>query len=321
MREVRRRPPGEACPLIKNGTVAGEDVLRFRNLRLAWAEATAENKIPSHDREWKRRKTELSVREAVEAMGVDNVLGPEKAAATFGLDIESLEIPPVPFSVAEIERAGELGQFLVFRVSKAEDGGQLSMKKMDEVLSWRFETEGKGTVLSATSGWCKNDPFFAAMVPNDGWALVSREVVPGTTSKDYLEQTDELIRYLKEEVFQGRALPQESVAAIEEFQAVRPQIAALIYSDSNWLDGAERLEALKITRLLRPSPVEMMYDEMLAYDHASVRGRSDVRTWTSGRSDMGGFVLAGRAGKEGLFFFEHMPDGGDASLGAVFARR
>ncbi len=310
--------PAKLAPLIKNGTVAGEDVLRFRNLRLAWAEATAENHIPSVDREWKRRRAELAVREAVEAMGAENVLGPEKAAATFGLDLEKIEIPPVPFSRAELERARELGQVLVFRVSKAADGTPLSMKKMGEVLTPRFAAEKKGVVLGDTD-WCKDDPFFKDEAPAAGWALVSCEVVPNTASKNFLQQTEELVRYLRNEAFRGAELPKKYVDAIAQFDAAKAGIATIIKTD--WKKAAEKLEALDITPLLRPSPAEATYDAMLAFDHSGARPLKGVWTWTSRRSSDGPLVFVGYFVPSGLVVGRHAPHALGGDLGAAFARR
>ena len=304
--------------LVRDGTVTAEDRSLVRDLREALTAAMRDNKIPAGDRDWKRRKAELSSREAAEAMGAGNVLGPERAAATFGLDLESLEIPPVPFSVAELERAKELNQFLVFRVSKAADGSPLSMRKMSEVLSPRFKAENKGAVLRNID-WCKDDPFFRDDAPAAGWALVSREVVLNTPSKNFLQQTEELVRYLRDDAFKGRELPQKYLDAIAQFEAAKPGIAAIIGSE--WKKAAERLEALDITSLTRQSPAEAAYDAMLVFDRTGVRHLPGIYTWTSRRSSDGFLVFVGLFDPAGLFVNGLGPGNSSASLGVAFSRR
>ena len=310
--------PAKLAPLVKNGTVSGGDVLLFRNLRLAWTEATAENRVPPHDRGWKRRKAELSVREAAEWMGAENVFGPDAAAATFGTPVESMEIPPVPFSRVELERARDLGQVLVFRVSKAADGSPLSMAKMSEVLAPRFARENKGAVLRNTD-WCKDDPFFRDDAPAHGWALVSREVVPNTASKNFLEQTEELVRYLRNEAFRGAELPKKYVDAIAQFEAAKAGIADIISSD--WKKAAEKLKALDITSLTRQSPAEAAYDAMVTFDRTGVRHLQGIYTWTSRRSSDGRLVCVGFFAPSGIVVVTHAPVDSFSGLGAAFARR
>jgi hypothetical protein len=265
-----------------------------------------------------RRAGETSVREAAEAMRAENFFGPESAAATFGIPLESLEIPPVPFSRAELERARELGQFLVFRVSKAADGKPLSMAKMSEVLAPRFARENKGTVLRNTD-WCKNDPFFRDEAPADGWALVSREVVPNTASKNFLQQAEELVKYLRNEAFRGRELPQRYLDAIAQFEAAKPSIAPIISSD--WQKAAQMLEALDITSLTRQSPAEAAYDAMVTFDRTGVRHLPGIYTWTSRRSAGGFLVCVGHFDSAGLDVDRRAPVSAGGGLGAAFARR
>jgi hypothetical protein len=265
-----------------------------------------------------RRAGETSVREAADAMGAENFYGPERAAATFGLSLESLEIPPVPFSRAELERARELGQFLVFRVSKAADGKPLSMAKMSEVLTPRFARENKGVVLRNTD-WCKNDPFFKDEAPAAGWALVSRDVVPNTASKNFLLQTLELVKYLRNETFKGLDLPKKYVDAIAQFDAAKAGIAVMLSMDRK--KAAEMLEALDVTSLVRQSPAEAAYDAILVYDQTKVRHLPGIYTWTSRRSAGGFLVYVGDFDPDGLLVNGRDPVNSLPSLGAAFARR
>ncbi len=305
-------------PLVLNGSMPMEDVALVKKLRLEMREAMRDNRVPAHERGWRRRGAESSIREALEVMRAENVFGPEAAAATFGLDIDSMDIPPVPFSRAELERARELGQFLVFRVSKAADGTPLSLRKMGEILTPRFAAENKGAVLRNTD-WCKDEPFFKWDAPTAGWALVSREVVPNTASKNFLRQTEELVRYLRNEAFKGAELPKKYADAIAQFDAAKSGIAKMLSTDLQ--KAAEKLESLDITSLTRQSPAEAAYDAMITFDRAGVRHLPGIFTWTSRLSADALFVCVGDFDPGGLDVGGIAPGIPNPSLGASLSRR
>src|SRR3989304_293049 len=76
--------------------------------------------------------------QAKEIFGND-FLGREAVKKAFGIDIPKAEIPAIPFSREDLERARELGQFLILRYNKAPDGQPLSMKKMNDMLEKQFK--------------------------------------------------------------------------------------------------------------------------------------------------------------------------------------
>jgi len=53
---------------------------------------------------------------AIEKLGKENVFGHKEVEKTFGVRLK--EIPEIPFSVEELERAEKMGQMLVLRVDK-----------------------------------------------------------------------------------------------------------------------------------------------------------------------------------------------------------
>ncbi len=100
--------------------------------------------------ELKESKLEGSIKEQIEKaqemMGEKEVMGPSEIKKAFGIEIKESEVPPIPFNEAELERAKELGQFLVLRVNKAQDGQALNMLKMHEILTEDFSKKGAGKV-------------------------------------------------------------------------------------------------------------------------------------------------------------------------------
>ena len=66
----------------------------------------------------------IEFQEARELLGED-LIGPEEIEKTWGVRPE--EIPDIPFSREELERAKEMGQMLLLRVDRTEDGKPMSM--------------------------------------------------------------------------------------------------------------------------------------------------------------------------------------------------
>ena len=50
------------------------------------------------------------------------------------------------------------------------------------------------------------------------WVLKSREIIFDSDNKNYLEQTQVLAKYIKEEVFFNQQMPAEFVEALDEFE-------------------------------------------------------------------------------------------------------
>ena len=57
----------------------------------------------------------------METEGYHGFLGPEAIKAAFGVELSPEEIPPIKFTKEQLERARDLGQFLVLRLDKVKD--------------------------------------------------------------------------------------------------------------------------------------------------------------------------------------------------------
>src|SRR3989339_855277 len=92
----------------------------------------------------------IEFQEAKELLGED-LIGPEEVEKTWGVRPE--EIPDIPFSREELERAKEMGQMLVLRVDRTEDGKPMSLEAMIDIIQKRWDEEGKGKLLYTSDGW------------------------------------------------------------------------------------------------------------------------------------------------------------------------
>jgi hypothetical protein len=266
-----------------------------------------------------RRESEaegVELEHAREILGHD-ILGPEAVEKAFDIKLDPDNVPEIPFSQEDIERAKELGQMLVLRVDQTQDGEPLTMQKMQKLLQDNFYQQGKGKVLNNTVS-CGTDPFFTEETPKTAWALVSKDLIPDSTNKNYFEQTKLLIQYLKDRVFKDQQMPREYQEAIEEFEKQRRDLKKLMGKDLQ--KAAERFEQLKITQLTRHTPVEMLYDMMIAFQNNDERLLPRTETWTSRHSSYGSLVNVGFFGSEGVSVNSWEPDYCDGYIGVSFSR-
>ena len=259
----------------------------------------------------------LTVERAQEIMGAD-FLGPEAVNATFGFSPEA--IPPIPFSVEDLERAKELNQFLILRVDKTADDKPLTMQEINTMLEKKIADEGKGKILYNTD-WYKNEDFFTKDTPRLSWALVSKAEIPNSISKSFLQQTEQIIEYLTNIVFKDVDLdkiPKEYAEAVEEFNSKKAEIAALI--SINWQEAAKQLSELRINQLTRQLPVEAMYDGLMYLQNNNTRLMESKYTWTFRRASDGRLVLFGSADADGADVSDWTPDATHGDLGVAFSR-
>jgi len=203
-----------------------------------------------------------SLETAAEIMG-SNFHGPDAVEKTFGIKIPESEIPAILFSTEDLERAKKLGEILILRTDTAPDGQPLTMGKMDELLENKYK-KGEKRALLITGKSDKGD-FFTEEAPELRWALV-KGVVPDSTNKNYLEQTEILAGYITGTVFKDKDIPEEYTEAIKELEEQKEDIAALMETDQK--KAAELLVNLKINQLARHTPAEIIYD-ILVHDQST----------------------------------------------------
>ncbi|MCX6810002.1 MAG: hypothetical protein NTZ65_04655 [Candidatus Berkelbacteria bacterium] len=239
-------------------------------------------------------ESKVSVEEAKEIMGAD-FLGPEAIGkSSFGPEAVPTELPPILFSPEELEKAKELGQFLILR--------------SDQIPGDKLELPNTKATLGK--------------VPAKRWALVTKEFIPDSTSKNYLDQTEQLVKYLREEVFADKEIPPEYQEAIAEFEAQKEELRPLVISADAavWEPAAERLASLRITSLARRSRDEALYD-LEVYKQANDQYLLPTKyEWTSSRASDGRLVSVGDFESGGVDVYGSGPGSVDPILGVSFSR-
>jgi len=291
--------PGKVPDLIKQGKIK---VVSTPNL-------------PRHEALGRINKTS----EFSEARGImgDEFFGPDEIRTAFGYDIDRSLIPEIPFSAKELEEARRAGnQFLILYMPKTADGKPITMARINEDLTAEFEKDGKGNVLYDTD-WYKDEEFFKTKAPRPAWKLVTKEVIPGSTSHNYLQQTDDIANYASVNI-DNVNLPAGYWGAVGELTAQHHEIEELMSSD--WQEAAKRLAALQINQLFRQTPVEALYADMVYFQNKQERLLETMYAWTNTQMSSGDLVLVGSAGTEGVRVGRWGPDDSNGGVGVVLSR-
>lgn len=260
----------------------------------------------------------------LEKCGEGHFYGPDELTKAFpGLKLGPKDIPDLP-PEDEVERHAALGHTLRLRVSKAPDGSKFTIQKMREVLRESFAQNNDGEVLyNPDSEWKLKSAFYTDEVPEVAWAFTSDEVLPNSTSKNHLEQTQVLVDYVRTTLFKKGQLPQEYQEAIQEFEAQKGQIQSLMGSD--WKEAAGRLANLKINKLTRGNPAETVQDLLVTFGNSDPANRKRLLekmwTWTATQSAGGDFVDVGYFARDGVRVRHDRPDGSNGDLGVVLSRK
>jgi hypothetical protein len=271
----------------------------------------------------------IEFQEARELLGED-LIGPEEIEKTWGVRPE--DVPEIPFSREELERAKEMGQMLVLRVEKTEDGKPMSLEAMIDIIQKRWDKEGKGKLLYTENeykNWKeRTGADFGQKSPRTGWGLVSKELLPQSTSKNYAQQTEVMVAYLKDNVFKDMEIPEEYEEAFQEWEQIKQtdkNIQELLRNPDNpkydWQQAAKELAELKITQLTRESIQETIYDLALYYDKNGKRLLPNVYTWSNSRSTDGRLVSLGAFDAGGVHGGRWTPGRRAGHLGVLLSRR
>lgn len=256
----------------------------------------------------------MELQEAREVLGND-VFGPEKVKAVFGIEMDETPVPEIPYSRQDLEKAKELGEILVLRVNQDPEGQPLTMQKMNEMLQAKFQADGKGKILWQVD-WYANEDFFTKDTPKVEWKLISKDVVPNSTSKNYIEQTRTLRDYLREH---GLVTEEElAECSDEKLQQIREFLE--IDPNNNWKETARQLSELQVNKNHRRIPAEALYDGLLVFGSSNERLLEHRYDWTATTSSDGGLVYFGDADARGAGVRRDGPRISGGNLGVVSVR-
>ncbi len=253
----------------------------------------------------------LSLETACEIIGHKHFFGQENVKQVWGVDVQ--EVPRMPFNEIELKEAAANGMYLILRLNKDQNGQALTAKRMNDLKQAKFTRKNKGKILSDTS-WYENEKFFKEETPTPelSWKLVSGDILLGSTSKDYIDQTKALRDYLKTQGWLSD--DEEGECSDDKLQQIRQTMG------SNWQEAARMLQELKINQNHLPNFSEVLYDFISIFESQDIRILSSSYTWTRSRSSSGDLVSFGRCGESGAFVYGWLPGDQFGRLGASFSR-
>lgn len=260
-------------------------------------------------------------------------LGPQAVTKAFGINVSLEQIPAIPFSHQELNKAKELNQFLVLRPDELADGVPATMLNLYKLCQPKFTAMRSGKVLRGDIGdyWCREHEFFIKDTPRlvanspkrFKWALVTKGVIKDSLnwSNHYLDQILVLIDYLSNKVFAGQTMPLEYQEAIVEFKAQRNEISELMAKDK-WDTAFKKLSELQINQICRRSPVEAFYDFLIYFLNNKKRLLRNQYDWTFRLDDNGYLVYFGHTYAAGsrICVYDRNPDSFHYDLGVCFSR-
>lgn len=207
------------------------------------------------------RVTPCSFEKAERILGKD-YLGPETVSSVF--DGNRLkEIPPIPFSVKDIEKAREFGQFLILRV----DGFKPSLRH--KAKFWEKRTMTARDLRGLLQSWIQTNDYiidvekedFDKEKPRPGWALVDKKSIywAGSAAVDtsYTVQLLLMLDYLKNGIYERRVLPEKYQKLLDGFKIILDEATR---QNRPTLPNFQDMETLGIHWEIRPTFAEVLYD-------------------------------------------------------------
>ena len=241
---------------------------------------------------------------AREIMG-ENFYGKEEIEKAFGFKIEESDIPLIPYSQEDLEKAKELGEMLILRIEKDGENNPMTLQRINELVQF-------GALDSVD--WYQNEDFYKNDSLKAEWKLVGSSFVPDSTNKDYVEQTRALRDYLKK----SEMLPKEEEAECSDGILAVMQLALW---EGKKLGVNIQLADLMVNQRHRRSPVEIVYDWMLCFKNTGDNGVLDYcYDWSNTLSSKGHFVRVGGVVNNGVMVAEWFTNSKRNDFGVICVR-
>ena len=253
------------------------------------------------------RAESITLAEAREILK-DRVFGPEEVKKVFNIDM--VDIPDIPFTLEQLEKAKEKGLDLILYTNEDLPNG-VKMNGLG-IITHLNNQKKDNTKLLSNIDWYKSEPFYISEQPKLCWKLVSREVIPDSTSKNYLEQTQILAKYIESLYTNKDDIPEDIQQALEELttllqdQSFINEVSST--DESIWKPIAERLSNLKLTQLFRESFIEWLYRTALTNHLTGEKLLENMYSWTKSLSSGRGLVASGAFDADGAYVLGLRPD-------------
>ncbi len=262
----------------------------------------------------------VNLQEAKEILGT-RFFGPDELKKA-GIEVE--DVPEIPFTAEQLETAKAKGLDLILFTDKLSDGSPLTGKSLNAFYGGKQSNASK---LLYKVDWYANEDFYAKETPELKWKLVSREIIPDTVSKNYLDQTEALAKYVQSLYADENDMPDEVKEALNEFEDIMQdsvkgkhlKAGVVSQTDAEWKAASALLADLKLTKMFRESFAEVFY-RLVVIERANGGNLLQQKyAWTGTRSSVGRLVLVGVFGAGGADVGGYGPGFAFSVLGLAFA--
>jgi hypothetical protein len=278
-----------------------------------------------------------SPEKAKEILGKD-FLGAEAVEKTFGFAVSLEEIPPIRFSAKELKEAQAHNEQLILRVSHDGEGNPMTMERMLKIMAKRMQKKEKLLFAQNNPGaeelpddcWFKKEEFFWNDKVKMEWVLVGKDFVLDTTDKNYVEQTLEIYKYLKERKFLSEkekaeyaGLENKLKQYCEEMGMDWKTLSVLDQPkyEKNWPEVAKKLANLPINQKHRRNSAGILFDWLMNFKAGNGRGKlENLYDWSTTVSSAGDLLNIGYFDSDGAHVSGYDPANSDDGLGVVFVR-
>jgi len=166
--------------------------------------------------------------------------------------------------------------------------------------------------------WFSSETKVRKQTPKLGWQFVSPNILPDSTGKNYIAQTEMLIENARSNFFDGN-LPQEYLEAEKEFKIEKSKIEKFI-KNSNYVKASKTLSALKISQLLREPVQNVIFRYLVSFKKGKQLFMDGEYSWASSFSSDGFLLRFGGTYATGADVGRIRPALSFDSLGVVSSR-
>jgi MoxR-like ATPase len=267
-------------------------------------------------------KEGVSFKEAADIMG-PNFFGPDKIKKALTLEFPG-KIPEIPFSKEILEKLKDTHQLILYGGERLLTHDSPPCRDLYNILD---QKKKDGTKLLYDTDWYNNEQFFTKDSSELRWKIVSKDLIPNSTSKNYLEQTSALFDYVRGLYDSKSKVPTEVSDALMEWNNLKndtkkfEELKRLTESNDEveWKSAADILEKLKLTQMFRESFIEWFYRTALTERATGERLLPNTYSWTKSPASDGYFVNAGDFDDDGGVVDRLGPWYSSSALGCAFS--
>ena len=191
----------------------------------------------------------------------------------------------------------------------------LAGKSVSEGLLWQSQFSRDGNLVS---DWILNDPLQRNGMPRSGWQFVSLDALSETREKDFIEQTNTLIRNMEQCLH--HAIPPILWDAKSKWEGYERDFARSLIKRSEQKAASMYLSSLDVTRFLREPVQNAFFRYLLVFGMTGEKLFGNAYSWSSSLSSDGRLVYFGLADVLGASVGRPTPAGSSSRLRAVASR-